>query len=63
MKYRVLEELPVWQASVELALCVFAFSEKADFRGLGDLKNQLESASFLSQTTSPRVLNAEQLAS
>lgn len=46
MKYRVFEELPVWQASVELALRVFAFSEKADFRGLGDLKNQLERASL-----------------
>lgn len=46
MKYRVFEELPVWQASVELALRVFAFSEKADFRGLGDLKNQLERSSL-----------------
>ena len=46
MKYRVFEELPVWQASVELALRVFAFSENADFRGLGDLKNQLERASL-----------------
>jgi len=46
MKYSTFEELPVWQASVEFALRVFAFTEKNDFRGLGDTKNQLERSSL-----------------
>src|SRR4051794_11981859 len=46
MKYCTFEELPVWQASVEFASRVFAFTEKNDFRGLGDTKNQLERSSL-----------------
>lgn len=46
MKYKTFEELPVWQAAVEFALKVFAFTENADFRGLGDTKNQLERAAL-----------------
>ncbi len=46
MKYNTLEDLPVWQSAVEFALKVFAFTENADFRGLGDTKNQLERASL-----------------
>jgi four helix bundle protein len=46
MKYSTFEELPVWNASVEFALKIFEFTEKADFRGLGDTKNQLERASL-----------------
>jgi four helix bundle protein len=42
MKYSSFEELPVWKASVEFALRVFEFTSRADFRGLGDTKNQLE---------------------
>jgi len=42
MKYSSFEELPVWKAGVEFALKVFEFTNKADFRGLGDTKNQLE---------------------
>ena len=44
MKYSTFEELPVWQAAIQFALKVFEFTEKGDFRGLGDTKNQLERA-------------------
>ncbi len=44
MKYSQFEELPVWKAAIEFALKVFEFSNKADFRGFGDTKNQLERA-------------------
>ena len=46
MKYSTFEELPVWNAAIAFALKVFEFTEKADFRGLGDTKNQLERASL-----------------
>jgi four helix bundle protein len=44
MKYSSFEELPVWKAAVEFALDVFDFTNRSDFRGLGDTKNQLERA-------------------
>jgi len=44
MKYKNLEDLPVWNAAIEFALGVFEFTSKADFRGVGDLKNQIERA-------------------
>jgi four helix bundle protein len=44
MKYKNFEDLPVWNAAIEFALEVFDLTNKADFRGLGDLKNQLERA-------------------
>ena len=44
MKYKQFEQLPVWQAALEIALKVFEFTDKADFRGFGDTKNQLERA-------------------
>ena len=44
MKYKNFEELPVWQAAIEFALKVSEFTDKADFRGFGDTKNQLERA-------------------
>lgn len=44
MRYRVFEELPVWQASIEFALKVFEFTDAADFKGFGDTKSQLERA-------------------
>ena len=46
MKYSRFEELPVWKAAIEFAIQVFAFTNKADFRGLGDTKNQLERAAL-----------------
>lgn len=44
MKYKVFEELPVWQAAVEFALKMFEITDAADFKGLGDTKSQLERA-------------------
>lgn len=44
MKYKNFEDLPVWQAAIELAFKAFEFTVKADFRGFGDTKNQLERA-------------------
>jgi four helix bundle protein len=46
MKYSTFEELPVWKAATSFALQVFQFTEKADFRGLGDTRNQLERAAL-----------------
>ena len=46
MKYSTFEELPVWNAAVHFAVAVFEFTEKADFKGLGDTKNQLERAAL-----------------
>jgi four helix bundle protein len=46
MKYSTFEELQVWNAAIEFALKIFEFTEKSDFRGLGDMKNQLERASL-----------------
>jgi four helix bundle protein len=45
MKYSQFEDLPVWKAAIEFALKVFDFTSAADFRGFGDVKNQLERAS------------------
>ena len=44
MKYRNFEELPVWKTAIEFALKLFEFTNRADFRGFGDTKNQLERA-------------------
>jgi len=46
MKYSTFEELPVWKAATVFALRVFEFTNKANFQGLGDLKNQLGRASL-----------------
>lgn len=46
MKYSRFEDLPVWQAAIEFVLKVCEFTNKGDFRGLGDTKNQLERASL-----------------
>src|SRR3954447_1635319 len=46
MKYSTFEELPVWNAATEFALKVFEFTNKTDFRGLGDTRNQLERAAL-----------------
>jgi len=42
MKYSRFEDLPVWKAAIEFAIKVFEFTNRADFRGLGDTRNQLE---------------------
>ncbi|MBK9214137.1 MAG: four helix bundle protein [Chloracidobacterium sp.] len=46
MKYSTFEDLPVWKAAIDFAVRVFEFTEKVDFRGLGDTKNQLERAAL-----------------
>ena len=46
MKYSTFEDLPVWKAAIEFALKVFEFTEEAEFRGIGDTKNQLERAAL-----------------
>ena len=46
MKYSTFEELPVWKAAIEFALRIFEYTEKADFKGLGDSKSQLERAAL-----------------
>jgi len=48
MKYSRFEDLPVWQAAIEFAIKVFEFTNAADFRGVGDVKNQLERAAVSS---------------
>jgi four helix bundle protein len=42
MKYSRFEDLPVWQSAIEFVLKVFEFTNKADLRGLGDTRNQIE---------------------
>lgn len=44
MKYKKFEDLPVWNAAIEFALNIFEFTSNADFRGMGDLKDQIERA-------------------
>lgn len=44
MKYNRFEELPVWQAAIELAVRVFALTAKPCFRRHAGTRNQLENA-------------------
>jgi four helix bundle protein len=44
MKYKRFEELPVWNAAIELAVGVFALTTKGCFRGHYGTRNQLENA-------------------
>jgi len=44
MNYKTFEDLPVWNAAIEFALGLFEFTAAVDFRGVGDLKNQIERA-------------------
>src|SRR5882672_9205867 len=44
MKYRRFEELPVWNAAIELAVGVFALTAKPTFKSYTSLRNQLERA-------------------
>jgi len=46
MKYSTFEELPVWKAAIEFALKVFDLTSRADFKGLGDTRGQLERAAL-----------------
>ena len=42
MGYKRFEELPVWQASIELALATYAITAQPAFRGQRSLRDQLE---------------------
>jgi four helix bundle protein len=44
VKYRRFEELPVWQAAIDLAVRTFALTARPCFRGHGGTRNQLENA-------------------
>jgi four helix bundle protein len=46
MKYTRFEDLPVWQAGMELAERVFALAEDRAFHSKGDLRSQLERAAI-----------------
>jgi len=44
MKYNRFEELPVWQAAIELAVLIFDLTSRPVFRRYYGLKDQLERA-------------------
>jgi four helix bundle protein len=44
MKYTRFEELPVWQDGIALAVKVFAFAARPNFKGYGGLRDQIERA-------------------
>lgn len=46
MKYKSFEDLPVWQAAIELARHTYAATESQAFRGHAGLRDQLERASL-----------------
>ncbi|MBI5315143.1 MAG: four helix bundle protein [Nitrospirae bacterium] len=46
MKYKSFEDLPVWQAAIELARHTYAFTEQQAFRGHAGLRDQLERAAL-----------------
>jgi len=46
MKYKSFEDLPVWQAAVDLACHTYALTELQAFRGHAGLRDQLERAAL-----------------
>lgn len=46
MKYKSFEDLPVWQAAIELARHTYIFAEQQAFRGHAGLRDQLERAAL-----------------
>lgn len=44
MKYERFEDLPVWRTAIECAIKVYELTARADFRGHGSLRDQLERA-------------------
>lgn len=44
IRYERFEELPVWQAAIELAAAVYALTEEAQFRQRYPLRDQIERA-------------------
>ncbi len=46
MAYQRFEELPVWKDAIELAARILRLSQTGRFKGVGDLKSQLERAAI-----------------
>ena len=46
MKYKYFEDLPVWQAAIELARHVYVLTEHQAFRGHSGVRDQLERAAL-----------------
>ncbi|OQW31021.1 MAG: hypothetical protein A4E19_20880 [Nitrospira sp. SG-bin1] len=46
MKYKSFEDLPVWQAAIDLSRRTYAFTEHHAFRGHAGLRDQLERAAL-----------------
>jgi four helix bundle protein len=46
MKYENFEDVPAWQAGIDLTVKVFAVTEDAAFRGRGDIANQIQRAAL-----------------
>jgi four helix bundle protein len=44
LKYERFEQLPVWQAAIELAVQIYALTERASFRRQRSLRDQIERA-------------------
>lgn len=44
MKYERFEDLPVWQAAIELAVRIYALTANAEFKGRASLRDQIERA-------------------
>ena len=44
MKYTRFEDLPVWQAAIQLGQRIFKLTDDRSFTGRGDLRNQLQRA-------------------
>jgi four helix bundle protein len=44
MKYTCFEDLPVWQAAIELAVRIYELTSRMQFKGQYSLRGQLESA-------------------
>ena len=46
MKYRTFEELPVWQAAIDMAVSLFELCARETFRGHSGLRDQIERAAI-----------------
>ena len=44
MKYERFEQLPVWQAAIELAKRIYGLTHQRELRGHGSLRDQIERA-------------------
>lgn len=58
MKYSRFEELPVWNASIELALRVYKLTQDRAFVRQRSLRDQLEGAAVSISTISPKASSA-----